>query len=257
MKNNRIIWGLVSLVVLITIAVSLGTMSSYSQQDTAKEQDNKGYEDLSKYAVVDYDAPELKNAAEREKRKLKNKRYDGQDWVHGNPHTDTGGVGRYDEVIPTPLFPTKESDLVVVGKISNVSAHLSNDKFGVYSEFTIRVDQILKNDDSKKIEQGDSVTADRAGGFVRYPNGQKVIYRLNERALPHDGNEYVFFLTSDKQSPNYEILTLYELKDASVVQLDHGHRFDAFKNAGKQKFIKVIRDKISKSSTVEESRREP
>lgn len=245
------------MVVLTTLAISFGTMSSHSQRDNSKVQGNEGYQDWGKYAVADYDTPESENEAEREKRKLKNSRYDDQGWVHKNPHPDTGAVGRFDELIPPPIIPADESDLVIVGEIVNVSAHLSNDKRGVYSEFKIRVDQILKSDASQKIEQADFVTADRAGGFVRYPNGQKVLYRLSERALPDVGNEYVFFLRSDKQSPNYEILTLYELKDVGVIQLDHGRRFDDFKNAGKQNFIEAVRNKISESSTGKESRRKP
>lgn len=257
MKSNRIIWGLVALVVLITIAVSFGTKNSHSQQGNSNKQDNKGYEDLSKYAVVDYDAPEPTNATEREERKLKNKRYDNQDWVLKNPHPDDSGVGRYDEQTPPPLIPADESNLVIVGKIVKVTAHLSNDKLSVYSEFTIRVEQILKNDVSREVKQEEFIIADRAGGYVRYPNGQKVLYRLSERGLPKVGSEYVFFLTSDKQNPNYEILTLYGLKDARIIQLDYGRKFDDFKNASKQNFIEAVRNKISESSTSKEPRREP
>jgi hypothetical protein len=262
MKNNRITWGIVALVVLITIAVSIGTLDSHSQSSSATESptptpDNNGSEVLSKYAVVDYDAPAPTNVTEREERKLKNKRYDNQDWVLKNPHPDDGGVGRFDEKTPVPLFPVDESDLVIVGKISNVAAYLSNDKSGVYSEFTIRADQILKNDASKKVKQGNSVVADREGGCVRYPNGQKVFYENSTKELPQVGREYVFFLTSDKKNPNYEILTLYELNGTSVIQLDYGYNFDDYRNVSKQNFIETIRKKISEASTDKESRRKP
>lgn len=263
MKNNRIMWGIVALVVLTTIAIALGTLEIHSQQNSANQSsatptpNHDGSEVLNKYAVVDYDAPEPTNATEREERKQKNKRYDNQDWVFKNPHPDDSGVGRFDETPPPSIIPITESDLVIVGKVVNVTAHLSNDKLGVYSEFTIQIRQILKNDASQKVEREDSVTADRAGGFVRYPNGQKVLYRLSERALPKVGNEYVFFLTNDKQSPNYEILTLYELKESGVTQLDSGRSFDDFKNASKQNFIEMIHKKISEASTHKESRRKP
>jgi hypothetical protein len=243
--------------VLLTIAVSIGTISSHSQKDTSKINDDGVTDDLSKYAVVDYDAPESANAVERKERKLKNSRYDKQDWVLKNPHPDDGGVGRYDEAEPPPIIPADESDLVIVGKIIDVSAHLSNDRQGVYSEFVIQADKILKNDISKEVEQGKLVTADRAGGFVRYPNGQKVIYRNSERGLPYVGNEYVFFLTKDKISPNYQILTLYELKDAEIIQLDYGRNFEDFKKSNKQDFIESVRNKILESSTDEKSRRKP
>ncbi|MDQ3749782.1 MAG: hypothetical protein M3367_12360 [Acidobacteriota bacterium] len=261
MKNNRIIWGLVALVVLTTIAISLGTTSSHSQQETSKKQDNKqndtGFRDLSKYAVLDYDAPEPDNAVEREKRILKNKRYDKQGLVVKNPHPDDGGVSVEDEIPPPPIIPAAESDLIVIGEIVNASAHLSNDKSGIYTEFTIRVDETLKSDTANKVEQDDSITADRTGGVVRYPNGQKVFYRNDGDDLPRVGSKYVLFLTSDKQSPNYKILNGQELKDDGVIPLDLERSFDAFKGARKMSFIKAVRDKIAESSTGEGLRRKP
>ena len=257
MKSDKMMWGLATLVVLVTIAVSLSTKSSHSQSDTSSKQGNKDQQDLSKYAVVDYDAPESVNAIQREERKLKNSRYDNQDWVLKTPHPDDSGVGRHLEVIPPPLFPADESDLVVIGKISNVSAYLSNDKSGVYSEFTIQVDQILKSDSLKKIEPRNSITADRAGGTVRYPNGQKVVYELSEFNLPQVGREYAFFLKHNGESQNYEILTLYEFNDSRVIQLDSGRRFDDFKNTNKKNFVEAIRNKILASSTLKQPTRKP
>lgn len=244
MQNNRIIWGLVSLIVLITIVVSFGTKSGHSQKDTSIKQDSRVTDPLSKYAFTDYNAPETGNVKEREERRLKNSRYDNQYWVLKNPHPETGGVGRYDEILPLPLFPFDESDLVIVGRIVNVSAHLSNDKSGVYSEFIIRLEEILKSDASKSIQPGEFITADRKGGGVRYPNGQRVIYEHSEHGLLFAGNEYLLFLKCDEKSPNYEILIGYELKEGGVKRLDEGRRFDEFKGMGKQKFLEVIRDKI-------------
>jgi hypothetical protein len=255
--------GLVALVVLTTLAISLGTLESHSQQSSTNQSsatptpNNDGSEGWLKYAIVDYDAPLPANAVEREERRLKNKRYDNQDWVFKNPHTNTGGIGRFDEKEPVPLFPVNESDLVIVGKISNAAAYLSNDKSGVYSEFTIRVDQILKNDVSKKVETGNSVIADREGGGIRYPSSQKVFYENSTKELPQVGREYVFFLASDKKNPNYEILTLFELNDSRIIRLNYEHNFRDFENVGKQNFIETVRKKISEASTDKESRRKP
>lgn len=240
-------WGLVALVALMTIAVSLGTMTSHSQKDTSKQQGNKWSEELNKYAIADYDAPLPENLAEREERKQKNKRYDNQDFVRKNPHPDDAGVGRSDEEPPPSIIPVAESELVIVGEIIKVDAYLSNDKKGIYSEFTVRVDEVLKSVASSKIEQGTSISVDRAGGIVRYPNGQKVLYTISGRDLPQGGKSYVLFLTSQKENPNYQILTGYELKESDVSPLDMGRNFEGFKNIGKQNFIKAVRNKISES----------
>lgn len=248
MKSNQTMWVLVSLVVFATVSISIGTMSSHSQQDNSKKQDNKGYENLSKYAVVDYDAPETANLVDVEERRLKNKRYDNHYLVVKNPHPEDGAVTYIDEEAPLPMIPADESDLIIIGEIVNANAYLSNDKRGVYTEFTIQIGEILKSSVSHKMNQGDTVKADRVGGFVRYPNGQKVLYKDAQKDLPQIGGRYVLFLKTDKRSPNYEILTGHELKDDSFSPLDTKRRHDDFKGLNKLNFIKAIRNKISESS---------
>jgi len=252
MKSNRIMWVLVLLAVLTTLVITSGAFDSRRQVKAGEQPqptpETGGFRDMTKYAVVDYNQPLPTNKAELEKRKLANKRYDGQDWVSGTPHPDTGGVGRYDETTPPEIIPANESSLIIVGEVIEVNAHMSNDKLGIYSEFAIQVKEILKNDAAKNVEQGGVVFADRAGGFVRYPNGQRIIYESAQRPLPFISDEYVLFLTSDDESPNYAILIIYELKGNRIIQLDEGRRFDEFKNATRSTFIDAIRRKISKST---------
>ncbi len=245
MKSNRVIWGLVSLVVLVTIAVSFGTMSSHSQQDTSKKQDNKqdntGFRDLSKYAVADYDAPEPDNAIEREERFLKNKRYDKQLLVSKKPHPETIRREVSDaEPIP-PAIPSAESSVVIVGEIVSSKAFVSNDKTGIYSEYSVRVDTILKGNKQKSLKTGATITMDRTGGYVQYPNGQRVLYLNDWQDLPELNGRYVFFLNDDNdQNPNYRILTGYQLKDGKVSALDHHSRFYEFNRMSEADFINRV-----------------
>jgi hypothetical protein len=256
MKNNRMMWVLVTLVVLTTLAITFGTRDSQSQEKTANRSlatstpYDKGYEDFSMYPVVDYNAPETTNAVELEERKLKNQRYDNKGFVLTNPHPDDGGVALDEEAPLPPAIPVAESNLIVIGKINDTKAVLSNDKSGIYSEYTFQISEVLKRDSSKKVDLGKAITIDRAGGSVRYPNGQKVIYRVSGKNLPRVGSEYVLFLTSDKESlhdkrsPNYEILTGYEFRDGKVNPLDTGRHFEGFEKTGVANFINNIRNKI-------------
>jgi hypothetical protein len=248
MEINTIVKCLFKLTIIIVISVQLGNLNSYAQADTSKKQDTKGFIDLSKYAVAEYDSLEAANPEECEKRKLKNKRYDNQQWVKKRPHPETGKVGRFDEIPPPPLFPSNESNLVIVGQIVSTNAYLSNDKSGVYSEFTVLIKEVFKNDATNMINKGNSISADRTGGFVRYPNGQKVFYENSTKHLPQVGSEYVLFLRTDKASPNYEILTGYELKDGELTPLNNGRRFDEFKGMTKQTFIESVRNQVVQSS---------
>ena len=248
MKRNRIIWGIVALMVLITIAVSFGTKSSHSQKANSNKSGKSGFEDLSQYPVADYEGTLPVNSLEREERILKNKRYDNEDWVMKNPHPDDSGVGRVNEIPPPPLIPTAESNLVVIGEITASNAYLSNDRTGIYSEYAVKVGDVLKKDEADKTLAGDSITADRSGGCVRYPNGQKVYYQKDGEVLPRVGSRYVLFLTTDKQSPNYAILTAYELKEGKAIPLDNAPPFRNLTETRESNFIETLRNKISNDS---------
>jgi hypothetical protein len=250
MRSNKIMWGFVFLVVLTTIAVTTGTRDSHSRekrQPTPSPPDNRGIRDPNKYAVTDYDAPEPSNAREREERKKKNKRYDEQGWVIGDPYPNTSGVGRQDEIPPPPIIPVAESDLIIVGKIIGANAFLSNDKEGVYTEFKVKIGEVLKNDTSNKAASGESVNADRAGGYVRYPSGQKVFYENSNHYLPWAGAEYVLFLARNGESASYEIVVAYELRENWAIPLDYGRSFDKY-DMTKKVFIESVRNEISLSA---------
>ncbi len=260
MKSNRIIWGLVSLVILTTVAVTLGTFEGLSQEKVLGQQkltptpENSGYEDWSKYPLVDYNEPEPFNALEREEKKLKNKRYDNKGILSKKEPSEDEGISLTDEIPPSLAIPAIESYFVIVGEIRDAKASLSNDKRGIYSEYTVQILEILKGDGSNKAAIGTKITVDRSGGIVRYPNGKKVFYSVSGKNLPKVGSEYVLFVTSDKgtpndkRSPNYEILTGYELKDGIVYPLDAGGRFDEFKGTKKPNFLEAIRNRINTSS---------
>lgn len=253
MKSNRIMWGIVSLVALITGAVSFGAFESSGREGSVPQleitptvtptPEKKGTRDLSKYGSVEYSkAPEDVSAA----RVLANKRYDNQGWVFEAVHPVTGGVGRVTEEPPPPLFPIDDSTLIVVGEVIKANAFLSNDKRGVYTEFTIRVDDVLKNSDSGKTGLK-KVMADRAGGVVVYPGPQRVLYQDSDIGLPRLGSKYLFFLKKDDESPNYGIITSYDLDGSRPRQVENIPSFEEFKDLDKTVFIEKVRNKITRS----------
>lgn len=253
MKSNRIMWGVVSLVVLITGAVSFGAFESSGRKGSLPQSKVtptetpwpvvKDTRDLSKYASVDYSrAPEDMSAA----RILANKRYDEQYWVVESVHPVTGGVGRVSEEPPSPLFPVDDSTLIVVGEVIKASAFFSNDKRGVYTEFTIRVDDVLKRSDTGK-RNPTKIMADRAGGVVIYPGGQRVLYQDSDIGLPRLASKYLFFLKKDDESPNYAILTSYDITGARPVQVENIPSFTEFKDLDKTVFLEKVRSKIARS----------
>jgi len=249
---NRILCSLATIVILTAMSLVLGTADGFGQEsDPAPSQpaptpQSQETPDLSKYGVVEYNSPPIEDRRKWERRHQINRRYDNQDWVVksiSNP--EVGGVGKITEDPPPPLFPIDESALIVVGKIETVKAYLSNDKGGVYTEFTIRVEDLLKGDPSMK-QDPKKVTADREGGLVVYPNGQQVMYQNSNLGLPQLGSKYLFFLRKDELSPNLEILTSYDLSSNPIMQMEMGRDFDEFKGQSKRAFIETVRNEIAR-----------
>ena len=266
MSNNQKMRILVFVIVVFAITFSFISLRSQGQDDPNRTNQNKRdisegkkqwLEYESQFPISDYDAPEPENLEEREKRKKKNNRYDSSPLVVSkNPHPNTSETSMIDGIDLPPAMPTLESRIIVVGEILTAQAHLSNNKRGIYSEFTIRVEEVLKNNDSDKLIQGSSITADRPGGSVRYSNGQKVVYSVHEIGLPRIGRRYVLFLTKPDQSSNYYILTGYEQKEGKVVQIDNGLRFMKFKGMNETDFIKTIREALAQPRQKTDNRRQ-
>lgn len=255
MKRNKVIWMLVFSVVLATVAVTMDSTDVDSQEKAAilpNPTPPVSGTDLSKYGVADYDAVFSLEASELERRKRASARYDNEGWVVKYPHPKDFAVGRFTEEIPPPLIPTRESDLIVIGKAVEVTAHLSNDKTGVYSEFTFRISQVMKNSNPLKPKQGSSITFDRPGGVVCYPTGQKVLYEHGQKGMPEVGREYLLFLRTDTTSDNYDVITVYELRDVSTVPLDSGRNVEDIKRMGKSAFVQTVRDELSRPNEMEE-----
>ncbi|MDQ3798294.1 MAG: hypothetical protein M3384_02490 [Acidobacteriota bacterium] len=258
MNRNRILWFIVLAIVIVAITTSLKT--SYSQQNEkpseikcsptpqkpTREQIRAKYE--SQFPVANYDAAELSNSEEREQRKAKNNRYDKIRLVVKNPNPQTIESNLADESVPPSAIPIKESDLVIIGDILDAKAYLSNNQTGVYSEFNIRVDETLKNNSPISVIGGEKITADRLGGFVQYPNGQKLLYSVSGKGMPRVGKRYILFLAKPDLSPNYSILTGYELKENKIHSLDDTYIFRAYNEANATDFIKTIKEAISQQS---------
>ncbi len=247
MRANKLGWMLVFIVVITTILICYETSSGHSQgipfvqtepMATPTLSDSR---DLSKYGILDYSEA---SGSQTQARFSANKRYDKQDWVYkviNNPNT--GGVGRVTDDPAQPLFPIEDSRLILVGEVTAVKAFLSNDRGSVYSEFTIQVNEVLKNADGKPLPK--SLTADRAGGVVVYPTGQRVLYSDSDKELPTPGTQYLLFLAKPDESPNFAILTSYELRGNRIRQMEIGQSFDEFKGMDRASFLAGIRAKIS------------
>lgn len=214
-----------------------------SRRENQEQQKTKQQDDLSNYPIADADAPDPKDAKEILKRRAKNKKY-REYRKHIGP-----GVGAYEIYHWPPGFPTlpiAQSDAVIIGEVTDASAHLTEDKSSVYSEFTVCVEEILKNDQPPLVS-GSCVTLDRPGGRVRYSNGKTSQFSLAGFGMPLAGGRYVFFIKGDVDE-DYQIITAYQIQQGHIYPLDKttssDTRFEIHANADEQLFLNKLRQLV-------------
>jgi hypothetical protein len=135
-----------------------------------------------------------------------------------------------------PALPVAQSAVIVVGEVLDAQAHLSEDKTNVFSEFTVRIGNVFKSDVSLP---GTEITVERLGGYVKYPDGRRLLYRVGTTLMPRVGGRYLFFLTASPQL-DLSILTAYELATDGVSPLDSSARFEEFKGKDEAAFLAAL-----------------
>jgi hypothetical protein len=202
-----------------TLLVSFRTEGQTSKIEPDIEQKRK--EIRKRFPTARYDEPEEEDIARRARRQLAGKRYENAGGLVDSTLPIAEDEERRlftDQFISVPAIPIKESELIVIGKVLEAAAHLSDNKKNVYSEFTVQIDEILK-DTNGKIKKEGSITVDREGGFVEYKNGLRRFHAIADLGMPQVGGKHILFLRNRDKSPNYEIINGYELKDGGVRNL--------------------------------------
>jgi hypothetical protein len=205
--------------------------------------------------IADATAPEPTDPDKRAKRQKKSKRYDslGSEQIKEAPYP-------YQRTWSThwwqglSAIPVAQSDIVLIGEIIDAQAHLSSDKTGVYSEFTVRAVEVFKNDVNAPLYPGSIVSVERFGGAVRFPSGVIQRYTTRNQRMPLAGRQYVLFLKHTDQEQDFSLVTGYELRGQHVIPLDGtsvegGEKlpFDDYKGAEVSSFLKSVRDAVVQS----------
>lgn len=251
MKHTyKLTYMLLAVVMLVGTVIAFTRTNSTSvpakvpiQQDQAKwkerEEQNK-----KRFPTADFNEAEPTDALERAQRKQKQKRKNGLGLVSLNPEPNSGGgVFLPHNQFDFPALPVEQSSVIVIGDVTKAEAHLSEDKTGVFSEFTIRLIDVLKAESSLS---GSEMIVERLGGYVRYPDGRKLLYRVGTGGMPQVGARYLFFL---KPSPelDYSILTAYEFGDKGVVPLDSSGQFEKYQGAAPNTLRSLVVEALNKA----------
>ncbi len=229
---------------LVRRTYSIATTSGAAQKTSSP---NRSEEAKQHFPVAEYDEPAITDPIKNAAKKEKQKRHNNFRFVSKNPQSwQTESVFIPEGNFDFPALPVAKTQLIVVGKVSEASAHLSEHKMNVYSEFVIVVSSVLKTP-TEGITNSSLLTIERLGGNVKYPNGQKVLFRIAGWNMPKVGNEYLFFLNS-RNKLDWEIVTAYELTESGVLPLDESSQFEVLRGVPSSELLEQVRALITEPS---------
>ena len=242
MRHNRVFAIAYRLFLLLIAAIVI--VPGNSQDQKPQRQSHPRKVDENRFPIADYTAAGPSDPKERSKRQEKGKKYDKSEW-RIYPET-TSSMARVDYVNPNmPALPVTESTAVIVGQVTDAKAYLSNDKTGVYSAFTIQVNEVLKNSSKVPLSTSSIIEVERDGGRVRFPDGRTLIYTISSQDMPLVGLRYVLFLTNPPGLSDFQILTGYELREGKVYPLDDLPNLYRYENADELSFLAELRNRIA------------
>jgi hypothetical protein len=224
-------------------ASSLGqTAPSVGASQTLPGQEDTGYlKRPSKYSglplVGEFQRGELESAPDSDRRQIREQRYADTNYprplvvdpgVLINGQKETTSLTFIDYVISGKFIdprgiPVSVSTAVVVGTVTNGKCFVTKSHTYVYTDYLVRIDQVLKQDPTANLSIGDVVVAAREGGAIRFPSGHMTNYLTAGHGLPQIGSQYVLFLSKSIQGfPEYEIMfdAGYQLQNGRVYPLD-------------------------------------
>jgi hypothetical protein len=247
MKIYRILF-----IVLATV-IAAGFVVTFMANDSRTQNGNT--QDFTKeIPVVDFYGPVTENPALLELRTVRGSKYD-----KGNLTEDFSD--RYWERLDLPLshapvepaLPTNQSDLIIIGDVTESEAVLSGDRTNVYSEFTVRIKEIFKNTTILKNLSDANITVERGGGMVRFSSGKLLRLGGYGRGLLVKGGKYVLFLKWNEAGQDFTVLAGYGIHDDKVMPLDSNTKdsnlpvyrnYDAFKNSKVDDLIKQLKGSL-------------
>jgi hypothetical protein len=229
---------------LIILAILVMPVGRSQQQTPVTKKPQKAF-DESRFPLADFSSPEPTDETERSKQRARAQKYDRSKW-HVNPNDPSDSTVRVDFVDPNlPAFPAAKADAIVIGRITKAQANLSNDKSGIYTTFTIAVDEVVKNSSRATFATDGLIEAEREGGRVKFPSGRIHLYMVSEQNMPRVGSRYVLFLSGSDGEPVFQLLTGYELSEGRVYPLDELAQTKAYENAAETSFLNELKSKVS------------
>jgi hypothetical protein len=213
------------MVIALIAVVALRGHGQNSDNTSSPDKRQQVEEFESQFPIVNLNEAGTLTQAEMEKRHRKSRRYDGY----------KNAIGENIEVITSsrhwaeglPALPVLQSDAIVIGQVKNSKAFVTEENTAVYSEFELKIEDVLSNDKCNALAPAEQITIEREGGRVKTSSGRIGISFTNGMGMPRIGKRYLFFLThkfpeaADKEESDFYIVTAYELRGGRVYPIDN------------------------------------
>lgn len=212
-----------------------------------------------------HDLPTLDYENEVTKVKSKERKEKGNHFKGAaNPDTKKPIAELPEGVEPLPIIgawwrglaalPTEQSEVVILGVVTSRDAYLTEDRTGIYSEFTVLVSEVFK-DPTKTIISGTPISVNRTGGAVRFKSGKIQKYQIAHQGMPDVAAQYVLFLRKTSDG-DLLILTGFKLDNGHVTPLDGNENndprlvlpFAKYAGTDEAEFLKEVRDPAASSA---------
>lgn len=145
-----------------------------------------------------------------------------------------------------PAIPVQESDAVVVATVDSIQPYFSNDHAHLYTEFSLRVNEQIK-DTPGRAKVGETVPIVIRGGRMRLADG-KVI---EEQAAFTNfaiavGSRYLLFLRYNSTGQFFTVTKSWELKNGGIIPTAHEDQMD--EREGKSRYSSMTERNLVQSA---------
>lgn len=232
------------LFLIVLVMIMAGAYPIFFSESKAQQKNNQT--ERRKKMIPISQAKEEEDLVKRSKRQNKNRFYNYTRGADLETQEEGEIFGRISEAPPSFSLPISESDLIIVGKVVKSQPFFSETKTSIYSEFSIQIEEIIKNHTGFVLAANKVVVADREGGAIILPNGRILQYVVSGiETLPEQNLRYVFFLKNDENIGNYKILTGYELNANGIIPLEDYEDRKDYIGKTENNFLKEVKSKIS------------
>lgn len=139
--------------------------------------------------------------ADEARRKVREDQYENDATRAHAPISDPGTLAGTESTSATIIDSMVVSDgapgispAVVIGTVLGGNSFISKNRTAVYSDYQVRIDEVLKQGAAKTLAVGDQIVASRPGGAIQSPSGHRGYFLILGQGLPEIGSRYVLYL---------------------------------------------------------------